>query len=205
MTLLFFLCSSGALLLTCFIYIQFSFRCLVGDDSQFCVLHILRNSLLMNIQAPKSLRSYQWSHNCWLLLESLNILIKLYSAHYTLYPRVHYSVTLISLGIVSYMKKNSDPNWKPPPEAVVTLTKDNFTETVNSESLMLVEFYAPWYENQNYFTPCVRLLARLPGLFFQDIINELNSLETCLGKTILAILLVVPDLSHLSLHLTRHL
>ena len=91
------------------------------------------------------------------------------------------------------MKKNSDPNWKPPPEAVVTLTKDNFTETVNSESLMLVEFYAPWYENQNYFTPCVRLLARLPGLFFQDIINELNSLETCLGKTILAILLVVPE------------
>lgn len=103
------------------------------------------------------------------------------------------------------MKKNSDPNWKPPPEAVVTLTKDNFTETVNSESLMLVEFYAPWYENQNYFTPCVRLLARLPGLFFQDIINELNSLETCLGKTILAILLFVPDLSYLSLHLTRHL
>lgn len=103
------------------------------------------------------------------------------------------------------MKKNSDPNWKPPPEAVVTLTKDNFTETVNSESLMLVEFYAPWYENQNCFTPCVRLLARLPGLFFQDIINELNSLETCLGKTILAIMLVVPDLSHLSLHLTRHL
>ena len=57
MTLLFSLCSSGAQL-TCFIYIQFSFRCLVGDDSQFCVLHILRNSLLMNIQAPKSLRSY---------------------------------------------------------------------------------------------------------------------------------------------------
>lgn len=47
------------------------------------------------------------------------------------------------------MKKNSDPNWKPPPEAVVTLTKDNFTETVNSESLMLVEFYAPWYENHS--------------------------------------------------------
>ena len=48
---LFSLCSSGAQL-TCFIYIQFSFRCLVGDDSQFCFLHILRNSLLMNIQAP---------------------------------------------------------------------------------------------------------------------------------------------------------
>ena len=49
------------------------------------------------------------------------------------------------------MKEQSDPNWKPPPEAVVTLTKENFTETVNSESLMLVEFYAPWYEIRTHF------------------------------------------------------
>ena len=48
------------------------------------------------------------------------------------------------LGIVSYMKERADPNWKPPPEAVLTLTKENFTEVTNRESLMLVEFYAPW-------------------------------------------------------------
>ena len=48
------------------------------------------------------------------------------------------------LGIVSYMKERADPNWKPPPESVLTLTKENFTEVTNRESLMLVEFYAPW-------------------------------------------------------------
>lgn len=42
------------------------------------------------------------------------------------------------------MKERADPNWKPPPEAVLTLTKENFTEVTNRESLMLVEFYAPW-------------------------------------------------------------
>ncbi|EDO32930.1 predicted protein [Nematostella vectensis] len=47
-------------------------------------------------------------------------------------------------GIVEYMKKQSDPNWKPPPVAALTLTKENFTEVVNRESLMLVEFFAPW-------------------------------------------------------------
>ena len=43
------------------------------------------------------------------------------------------------------MKEQSDPNWKPPPEEVITLTKDNFAEVTSREDLMLVEFYAPWY------------------------------------------------------------
>ena len=33
-------------------------------------------------------------------------------------------------GLVEYMQKQADPNWKPPPSAVVTLTADNFTKYV---------------------------------------------------------------------------
>lgn len=47
-------------------------------------------------------------------------------------------------GIVNYMKERADPNWKPPPEAVITLTKDTFDDHVQNEDLTLVEFYAPW-------------------------------------------------------------
>ncbi|XP_022080080.1 protein disulfide-isomerase A4-like [Acanthaster planci] len=47
-------------------------------------------------------------------------------------------------GIVKYMKEQSDPNWEPPPEAVITLTSEDFDDTVNEAELILVEFYAPW-------------------------------------------------------------
>ena len=42
------------------------------------------------------------------------------------------------------MKERADPEWKPPPDAVLTLSKDNFDDIVNKEPLMLIEFYAPW-------------------------------------------------------------
>ena len=51
---------------------------------------------------------------------------------------------LLYSGIVRYMKEQSDPNWEPPPEAVITLTSEDFDETVNEAELILVEFYAPW-------------------------------------------------------------
>lgn len=46
--------------------------------------------------------------------------------------------------IVEYMQKQNDPNWKPPPSAIVPLTSDNFTRFVKNEKLVLALFYAPW-------------------------------------------------------------
>jgi len=48
-------------------------------------------------------------------------------------------------GIVEFMKERSSADWKPPPEAVLVLTNDNFTEMTTSEDLIVVMFYAPWY------------------------------------------------------------
>ncbi|RWS16392.1 Protein disulfide-isomerase A4-like protein [Dinothrombium tinctorium] len=47
-------------------------------------------------------------------------------------------------GIVDYMREKADPNYVPPKDAVLVLTKENFTEIVNKEDIILVEFYAPW-------------------------------------------------------------
>lgn len=47
-------------------------------------------------------------------------------------------------GIADYMREISDPNYQLPEEAVITLTEANFDSIIAEESLILVEFYAPW-------------------------------------------------------------
>ena len=55
--------------------------------------------------------------------------------------------------IVEYMQKQNDPDWKPPPSAVVTLTAENFTKFVKEEKLTLVEWYAPWCKHCKQLEP----------------------------------------------------
>ena len=59
-------------------------------------------------------------------------------------------------GIVEFMVERSSADWKPPPEALLVLTKDNFTEVTAQEDLIVVMFYAPWLVGT--FLSCCNLL-----------------------------------------------
>jgi protein disulfide-isomerase A4 len=52
---------------------------------------------------------------------------------------------IIIQGIVRWLKEKTDPNYRPPTEEVITLTREIFDEFVADKPIMLVEFYAPWF------------------------------------------------------------
>lgn len=54
-----------------------------------------------------------------------------------------YFILLLILAIVTWLKEKTDPNYKPAPEHVVTLTTETFDEFIGDKPLVLVEFYAP--------------------------------------------------------------
>ncbi|GFO31601.1 protein disulfide-isomerase [Plakobranchus ocellatus] len=63
-------------------------------------------------------------------------------------------------GIIQYMKERAAPDWEPEPDAVITLTKDDFDEVVENEKLMLVEFYAPWCGHCKRLAPLYEKAAK---------------------------------------------
>ena len=51
------------------------------------------------------------------------------------------------------MLRMNNPDWKPPPSAVVDLVSENFTSFVKNKDIALVMWYAPWCKHCKQVKP----------------------------------------------------
>ena len=90
-----------------------------------------------------------------------------------------YSGERDAAGIIAYMKKMNDPNWKPPPSAVVPLTAENFTKFIKNEKLSLVMWHAPWCKHCKQVMPgnhtCTILTQSMHTFFYKGVYGPTTS------------------------------
>ncbi|KAK4321019.1 hypothetical protein Pmani_008127 [Petrolisthes manimaculis] len=76
-------------------------------------------------------------------------------------PVLLYDGVWTKQGLVDFMRTHSDPNYTPDASSVLELTDTNFTSTIQSRTLILVDFYAPWCKHCQALDPEIEGAAKI--------------------------------------------
>ncbi|KAG0702075.1 Protein disulfide-isomerase A4 [Chionoecetes opilio] len=87
--------------------------------------------------------------------------------------------------LAEYMRMHADPNYAPPPSAVVVLSSSNFSEVIQSKELVLVDFYVPGCKHCDALEPDFEgaardlkkegiVLGKVNGIVEKDLFNQFD-------------------------------